>query len=190
MEFDEDVAPLMQKMDGALARMQTELLPLLAALDEDVLVSHYSVDEQARISLAAAFALVLLTYAHDRLQYNKRAAAVDPQVQLKMDRVVEYIKKLREITQLHTKPQQQQEEQQEEQQQPKETTGGKGGRKRARVEAGDAKKESTSDDAMHAAGGEATADPYGDTILFKEVERGVGKASALLQNLLGHVKAS
>ncbi|RNF19630.1 exosome-associated protein 3 [Trypanosoma conorhini] len=179
MDFDEDVASLMRRMDATLLRMQSELLPLLASLNEDVLVTNYSVDEQARISLAAAFALVLLTYSHDRLRNAAGKAGMDARVQLKLERVSGYIKKLREITQLDS-------QQQEGTATTTAAATAKAARKRGREEAeGDNAEPRAATDAS------AVDDPYGDAILFTGIERGAGKAvPSLMQNLLRHVKES
>ncbi|RNF10823.1 exosome-associated protein 3 [Trypanosoma rangeli] len=179
MDFDDDVVPLMQKLDAVLLRMRSELLPLLASLNEDVLVTNYSVDEQARISLAAAFVLVLLTYAYDRLQNAVGKTGVDARVQLKLDRVSGYIKKLREITHLDSR-------QQDGTTAAAAAVSGKATRKRGRVETHDSNAE------LHKArDASAVDDPYGDAILFTEIERGAGKTvSSSVQNLLRQVKDS
>ncbi|ESL10409.1 exosome-associated protein 3 [Trypanosoma rangeli SC58] len=178
MDFDDDVVPLMQKLDAALLRMRSELLPLLASLNEDVLVTNYSVDEQARISLAAAFMLVLLTYAQDRLRNAVGKTGVDARVQLKLDRVSRYIKKLREITHLDSRKQEKTTE--------AAAAGGKAARKRGRVET-----DGSNAELHEATDASAVDDPYGDAILFTEIERGAGKTvSSSVQNLLRQVKDS
>ncbi|ESS69374.1 hypothetical protein TCDM_01881 [Trypanosoma cruzi Dm28c] len=180
MDFDDDVLPLMREMDAKLIRMQSELLPLLASLNEDVLVTKYSVDEQARVSLATAFILVLLTYAHDRMQHVGGKKGMDARVQLKLERVSGYIKKLREITQLDNQLQGQKAVT------AAATGGGKGARKRRREEAdsGDVEWRELTD-------ANAADDPYGDAILFTEIGKGAGRPlSSLVQSLLRHVTDS
>ncbi|AAZ12610.1 exosome-associated protein 3 [Trypanosoma equiperdum] len=196
MQFDEDIVPLMEKMNAALDRVHQCLLPLLSSLDEDMLVSNYTVDEQARISLSAASALLFLTYAHDRLLNRAQGAGEDQQLMLKINRVTEYIGKLREITSLECKPrsskgQTQQEghdgdvsevrnRKRERGEPPEKAT------KYAKVDDGRASKGGALEN-VKADGEDASVDPYGDAILFKEIERKGGKTSALVQNLLQHV---
>nr|CCC91635.1 putative 3' exoribonuclease [Trypanosoma congolense IL3000] len=199
MQFDEDIIPLMEKMDGALDAILKQLLPLLSSLDEDVLVSNYGVDEQARISLSAAFALLFLTFSHDRLLNKPGGAGEDQQLMLKINRVTEYIGKLREITLLDNKPQQL--SKQQEQGRSSGTPAADNIRKRGRSTVGEhegeksnnfeSKKARDSEDAGKTINSQecaSSADPYGDAILFKEVERKPGKTSALVHNLLQHVK--
>lgn len=115
MDIDSEIAPLVEKMNAALGPIQTELIPLFASLDEDTVMSSYSLHEQARLHLSAAFALAFGLYALDKLNHyqppatNKVEAthnrtvvtggsAVDAQLVLKIERITDYIRKLREIT--------------------------------------------------------------------------------------------
>ncbi|KAH9586654.1 hypothetical protein LSM04_003815 [Trypanosoma melophagium] len=208
MEFDADIIPLMQGMDAAHRRMQTELLPLLTALDEDVVVSKYGVDEQARISIAAAYALVLLTYAHDRLWNKVGSEKIDPQVKLKMERVSEYIKKLHEITLLDSKEQQQQQKQEKQEEKEENDNDNRDGKKRGRMkkenvnktDEGNSRKRmreekseaaaSQLDETNNTNANNTTTDPYGDTLLFKEIVRNKGRTAELVQNLIGHTMSA
>lgn len=127
MDIDDSIAPLLAKMEAALHTVQSELLPRLDALDEDTVVSNYSLDEQARLFLSAAFTLSFSLYALDKISNKQHAvsaakrsggggassasasanftvatggSAVDEQLILKIERITDYIKKLREIAAL------------------------------------------------------------------------------------------
>ncbi|KAH8612985.1 hypothetical protein ERJ75_000830300 [Trypanosoma vivax] len=218
MEFDEDILPLMQKMDGVLTQIQEQLLPLFSLLSEDVLVSNYGVDEQARISLAAAFVLLLVTYAHDALTNRPNGAGMDKQLMLKINRVTEYIGKLREITLLDSESRQAKgmgegnkgAGESEGVDRPMLVTGDGRGRKtdrdasarsdkhqdtqrnRRRLEADGETRPSASSAIADEPGAaeDGNIDPLGDGILFKEVERVPGKTSVLVRNLLRQVKGT
>ncbi|KAK7201451.1 hypothetical protein NESM_000207900 [Novymonas esmeraldas] len=78
MDVDADVAPLLREMAERLSTVRADLLPALRQLDEEALLSHYCVDEQARLYLSAAFTLALSLYSLDKLvhrQVSHRGAA-------------------------------------------------------------------------------------------------------------------
>lgn len=125
MKLDADIEPLVQEMTATMSDIQSKLLPLFDRLDEDMVIANYSPDEQARIYLSAAFTMALSLYSVDKLSHRsapaptgKRAAAgstassttdptvstgvnsADAQLVLKIERITDYIKKLRDITQL------------------------------------------------------------------------------------------
>lgn len=96
MEVDPDVAELLSSMDKSLGDLQQRVQVPLSQLNEDVVASNYSVEDQAKITLATAFTLVMSYYCHKRLNNE----TIDPQLKLKVERVSEYVKKLREIKEL------------------------------------------------------------------------------------------
>lgn len=124
MDVDSEVEPTLQDMAKRMAVMRADLLPALRQLDEDTIVSYYSVDEQARLYLSAAFTLALSLYSLDKITHRQVAAAsvtaprltgagtrnnnnnseapasTDTQLVLKIERITEYIKKLQEIAAL------------------------------------------------------------------------------------------
>ncbi|CAG9568881.1 conserved hypothetical protein [Leishmania major strain Friedlin] len=118
MDVDSEVEPLLREMSRRLAVVRADLLPALRRLDEDTLLSHYSVDEQARLYLSAAFALTLSLYSLDKITHRQVAsgggaaasvmaaspsvssASTDTQLALKIERITEYIKKLQELVTL------------------------------------------------------------------------------------------
>ncbi|CAC9446457.1 hypothetical protein conserved [Leishmania donovani] len=118
MDVDSEVEPLLREMSKRLAVVRADLLPALRRLDEDTLLSHYSVDEQARLYLSAAFTLTLSLYSLDKITHRQVAsgggaaasamaastslssASTDTQLALKIERITEYIKKLQELVKL------------------------------------------------------------------------------------------
>lgn len=121
MDVDSEIAPTLQEMTKRMAVIRNELLPALQQLDEDAVVSFYSVDEQARLYLSAAFTLALSLYSLDKITHRTapagaaggarltgagpRSAApttssADTQLVLKIERITEYIKKLQELAAL------------------------------------------------------------------------------------------
>lgn len=128
MDVDSDIKPLLDSMSEAMQRIRLELLPALKELDEDTLASQYSVDEQARLYISAAFTLALSLYSLDKLTHRLAppprgdtrhrggprldgsspaatttdgapvASSTDAQLVLKIERVTKYIKKLKELT--------------------------------------------------------------------------------------------
>ncbi|CCW71194.1 unnamed protein product [Phytomonas sp. Hart1] len=116
MNLDPQIVPVINSMQENLEKIQKNLLPKLDELDEDIVVSYYSLEEQARLFLSAAFAASLAMYSLDKLQNRahhqgnsnaKRVSegseidsGVDLQLSLKIERITDYIKKLREITNL------------------------------------------------------------------------------------------
>ncbi|KAG5485932.1 hypothetical protein CUR178_07526 [Leishmania enriettii] len=77
MDMDSEVEPLLQEMSKRLEVVRADLLPALRQLDEDTLLSHYSVDEQARLYLSAAFTLTLSLYSLDKITHRHVAVAGD-----------------------------------------------------------------------------------------------------------------
>ncbi|EPY28392.1 exosome-associated protein 3 [Strigomonas culicis] len=212
MDVDPDILPLLGTLEEHLATVRTTLLPAFAALDEDRLLSHYPVEAQARLYLSAAFTLAMSLYALDRLQ-NRQApppkgtshrqapaapGEVEPQLALKIERVVDYVRKLKAIV-LENKP-------------TASTASGSpppGGRKRdraavegdaasgatgtqphAKVEeqtvGADRAAEATAEASPH---GEATgADEFDDACMFSAVERAKGGAThTAVRRLLGQL---
>ncbi|KAG5511210.1 hypothetical protein JKF63_07152 [Porcisia hertigi] len=123
MDVDSEVEPLLKEMSKRLAVVREDLLPALRSLDEDTLLSYYSVDEQARLYLSAAFTLALSLYSLDKITHRQVLAggggcgaaassvlaasspsslitAADTQLALKIDRITGYIKKLQELATL------------------------------------------------------------------------------------------
>ncbi|CBZ23565.1 conserved hypothetical protein [Leishmania mexicana MHOM/GT/2001/U1103] len=74
MDVDSEVEPLLREMSKRLAVVRADLLPALRRLDEDTLLSHYSVDEQARLYLSAAFTLTLSLYSLDKITHRQVAS--------------------------------------------------------------------------------------------------------------------
>lgn len=210
MDVDPEIEPLLLKTRETLERLRTQLLPLLSELDEDILVSHYSLGEQARLYLAAAFTLAFSLYSLDKLTHRKHAVVqlsgsgkggyaspdghadsaakdsaphagnIDAQLLLKIERITDYIKKLREITDLAQRQQQQLVKREQE------TEGGKdapecaaegvaGTRKRGRDEEAEGQGTRTGDGDM------------GDTALFSVVTRVPGETGVMVSRLLRHV---
>lgn len=123
MDVDSEVAPLVEEMAKRLAVARATLLPALQHLDEDTLLSFYTIDEQARLYLSAAFTLALSLYALDKITHRQVAGgdkaaprltgagtrggaaaassgSTDTQLVLKIERITEYIKKLQELATL------------------------------------------------------------------------------------------
>ncbi|CUG86857.1 Hypothetical protein, putative [Bodo saltans] len=96
MEVDPDIAELLSSMDNSLLELQQRVQGPLAQLNEDVVASNYPVEDQAKITLATAFTLIMSYYCHKRLHNEP----IDPQLKLKVERVSEYVKKLREIKEI------------------------------------------------------------------------------------------
>jgi hypothetical protein len=71
MDVDSEVEPTLQQMARCMAVMRDDLLPALRQLDEDAILSYYSVDEQARLYLSAAFTLALSLYALDKITHRQ-----------------------------------------------------------------------------------------------------------------------
>ena len=93
MQIDNDVAPLIQSMDVNLARLRNEIIPVFQSIDDAYVLANFSADEQARLNLAAAFTLIMSFYSYKRCRHEP----IDPQLKLNVERVAEYVKKLREI---------------------------------------------------------------------------------------------
>lgn len=93
MDVDPDVADLVSNLQTALEAVQEKVQQPFLLLDEDIVASSFSVDEQARLSLAAAFTMIMAFYCHKRLQNE----TIDAQLKLKVERVSDYVKKLREL---------------------------------------------------------------------------------------------
>ncbi|KPI85615.1 hypothetical protein ABL78_5325 [Leptomonas seymouri] len=124
MDVDSEVEPTLREMAKRIAVMRSDLLPALRQLDEDTILSHYSVDEQARLYLSAAFTLALSLYSLDKVTHRQAVAGTaaasrltgagtrsrnaapaapsttDTQLVLKIERITEYIKKLQELATL------------------------------------------------------------------------------------------
>ncbi|KPA83694.1 hypothetical protein ABB37_01950 [Leptomonas pyrrhocoris] len=128
MDVDSEVEPTLQEMARRIAVMRVDLLPALRRLDEDTILSYYSVDEQARLYLSAAFTLALSLYSLDKITHRQIAVGgtaaaaaprltgagtrhrsdapagpppnTDTQLVLKIERITEYIKKLQELATL------------------------------------------------------------------------------------------
>ncbi|CCW61085.1 unnamed protein product [Phytomonas sp. EM1] len=194
MDLDPQIVPVINAMQEKIETIKTNLLPKLDALDEDLVVSHYSLEEQARLFLAAAFATSLSMYSLDKLQnrahphdaaHAKRVGetselnpGVDLQLALKIERITDYIKKLREITDLANERRLQQ--------QPSERAGesasAKVGEKRPREES--AAKEGESRDGKEA--GSPAGGDFGDEAMFRVVSRVPGEVGRLVSRLLTH----
>lgn len=126
MDVDNEVEPTLQEMAKRMTVLRSDLLPALRQLDEDTILSYYSVEEQARLYLSAAFTLALSLYALDKITHRQVPAGsggavaprltgagtrhsgaapvvpanTDTQLVLKIERVTEYIKKLQELATL------------------------------------------------------------------------------------------
>lgn len=126
MDVDNEVEPTLQEMAKRMAVLRSDLLPALRQLDEDTILSYYSVEEQARLYLSAAFTLALSLYALDKITHRQVPAGsggavaprltgagtrhsgaapvvpanTDTQLVLKIERITEYIKKLQELATL------------------------------------------------------------------------------------------
>lgn len=93
MDVDPEVAPVLEELNTCLEALQSKVQSPLMQLDEDTVAGQYSVDEQARISLGSAFTMIMSYYCYKRL----RNETIDAQLKFKVDRVGDYVKKLREI---------------------------------------------------------------------------------------------
>ena len=93
MEVDSDVQPLLDNLKTTIDAIRDRVLPPFSILDEDLVTANYTPDEQARLSLAAAFALIMSYYSCKKL----RNEPITEQLKLKVERVSDYVKKLREI---------------------------------------------------------------------------------------------
>jgi hypothetical protein len=93
MEIDSDVQPLLDSLQTTLTGIKDRVMPSFAILDEDLVTANYSADEQARLCLASSFALIMSYYSVKKL----RNEPISEQLKLKVERVSEYVKKLREI---------------------------------------------------------------------------------------------
>lgn len=91
MDVDEDVFPILTKMDELMAEIQSELLPSVKALSEDIVATQFSVEEQARMSIAAAFAILMATYCRRRFLNEPIEAPLTQRI----EKIGEYIKKVR-----------------------------------------------------------------------------------------------
>lgn len=196
MDVDADIAPVLASGDRLLEVIQRDLLPRLAALDEDVVESHYSMEEQARLYLSAAFTLAFSLYSLDKLNrrsvssnvklsdmesFNSVAGQMDPQLLLKIERITEYIKKLREITHL-SKAQMEEEATRQPRgstDDPEDGNCAKGG-KRAREEVADTRPTASAEDGKD----------LGDAAMFGAVTRVPGDAGVLVARLLKQVNPS
>lgn len=96
MEVDPDVANLLSSMNRSLEDIQQRVQAPLMQLNEDVVASSYPLEDQAKISLATAFTLIMSYYCYKRLHNEP----IDAQLKLKVERVSEYVKKLREIKEI------------------------------------------------------------------------------------------
>ncbi|GET85946.1 hypothetical protein, conserved [Leishmania tarentolae] len=207
MDVDNEVEPLLREMSNRLAVVRADLLPALRQLDEDTLLSHYSVDEQARLYLSAAFTLTLSLYSLDKITHRQitpgsgtvprltgggsrggaapplSSASTDTQLVLKMERITEYIKKLQELTTLER-----------ERRVASTAAAPAPGAKRPR-EAPSADTASTSEKRARKAGNEkglSTAmapahseeDAFGDAQMFSVVSRVAGETGTLVSRLL------
>lgn len=91
MDVDEDVFPILTKMDDLMAEIQSELLPSVKVLSEDIVATQFSVEEQARMSIAAAFAILMATYCRRRFLNEPIEAPLTQRI----EKIGEYIKKVR-----------------------------------------------------------------------------------------------
>ena len=91
MDVDDDVAPILSKMDELMAEIQTELLPKVKDLTEDTVATQFAVEEQARVSIAAAFAILMATYCRRRFLNEP----IDAPLTQRIEKIGEYIKKVR-----------------------------------------------------------------------------------------------
>ncbi len=96
MEVDPDVANLLSSMNRSLEDIQQRVQAPLAHLNEDIVASSYPLEDQAKISLATAFTLIMSYDCYKRLHNEP----IDAQLKLKVERVSEYVKKLREIKEI------------------------------------------------------------------------------------------
>lgn len=119
MELDDEIAPLVQEMENSMSQLEKEFLPLLSQLDEDVVVSRYDIDAQARLYLSTAFTLAMSLFSLDKLNNEAHlhhprveakdnllmacgGSACDARLMLQLERITDAIKKLKEISSLKT----------------------------------------------------------------------------------------
>ncbi|CAD2220028.1 hypothetical protein ADEAN_000754200 [Angomonas deanei] len=97
MDVDESIEPLLTQMQALRETLKIELMPKLTSeMTEEKLLTEYDSEGQGRLYLSAAFILAFGLYSLDKVQNNKP----DQQVVLKIERITEYIKKLKEISQI------------------------------------------------------------------------------------------
>jgi len=96
IDADPDMIPHLVELERCLGQVRDLILPSLKSLTEESLVAKCSSEAHAAYALAAAFTLLTSLHAQRKLENR----SVDAQLAHKLNRIQEYIRKMREIGEL------------------------------------------------------------------------------------------
>lgn len=114
MELDDEIEPIVNDLGTSMQSLQRCFLPKLSQIDEDVVVSHYDHEAQAKIYLSVAYTLALALFSYDKLHNEKHlnhprvestvncimpcgGSPCDARVLLQIERIKDSIRKLKDI---------------------------------------------------------------------------------------------
>lgn len=89
--MDADVEPIVEKLNAAAAAIRTQVVPAYGQLDEGKILSDGSLEDQATLCIASAYALTSALYVYKRCNGEEP----DAQLKAKVERVGEYIRKIK-----------------------------------------------------------------------------------------------
>ena len=93
MEIDGEMAPHIAALNEKLLEMEQKVLAPMSKIDENTVVSSYTLPQQASLSLACAFSAIMAYHSYKVLNNMP----LEEQIELKLQRVQEYVRKLRDI---------------------------------------------------------------------------------------------
>ena len=89
--IDQDVKPTIEAMDQELANVQAKVVPQYKQLNEEIILTTMSLDDQAQLSLASAYSVVTSYYCYRR----NLDLPIDDVLKAKVDRITDYIRKVK-----------------------------------------------------------------------------------------------
>eukprot|EP00758_Cryptobia_borreli_P012425 Tbor_TRINITY_DN5747_c1_g1::TRINITY_DN5747_c1_g1_i2::g.20140::m.20140 len=95
MDIDDEIAPTITKMKELLEEMYTTVIPILSNLNEDILATDCTVEEQAKLSVCSAFVILMGKYSYLKLN---NTPIIDAALTERINKIGRYIRTIREYS--------------------------------------------------------------------------------------------